>query len=110
MAVKRLATCPACAKERDVDAQRGLLAAEAAWARRVERSGSPMTPPEGCMRTLALQHNPRWFWACDLCLRSKAALAADVDREHLGLGTPFAAYVSRPFTCGDCGRPSSFSA
>jgi rubrerythrin len=99
----RLVSCPSCKKERDVDAQDGLRRAEAAWSSRAAMR-------EGGMRDLALASRPNWFWACDACLRSGRALSANVDRQHLGLGTPFAAYVDRPFRCEDCGVDSLFSA
>lgn len=62
------------------------------------------------MRTLALQEHPQWFWACDRCLSSRRAVAAAPARQTLGLGTPFAAYVDRPFRCEDCGATAVFSA
>ena len=97
------AACPSCGKQRDLEAQRGLLAAEEIWAAR-----EPGALPDG-MRKLALRAHPRWFRACDACLRAGRALAADVRRQHLGMGTPFAAYVARPFRCEDCRAESAFS-
>lgn len=111
----RTGLCPACDHERPLASQRGLLDAERAWF--VDRSrdappGHPFAPlPDGMQRLAANRGTAgRWFWACDLCLKSGRALGADVRKQHLGLGTPFAAYVDRPFACADCGAPSVFTA
>ena len=103
----RKAVCPGCDKARDVDAQKGLMSVERSW--RAMRGG-PWTDP---MRRLAVEVSGepgRWFWACDLCLKSGRALRADVTRHNIGLGTSYAAYVDRPFECTDCQSPSVFSA
>jgi hypothetical protein len=51
-----------------------------------------------------------WFWACDACVDSGRAVAADVTKVTISMGTPFAAYVDRPFRCSDCGIDAVFSA
>jgi len=109
----RAARCPACGKRRDVDKQRALRKVEDAWrARQASRLApdSPFYPREGHMRQLALSDDSRWFWACDACVRSGRAVVADPMKQTLGLGSPFAAYVDRPFRCEDCGTNSVFSA
>ena len=108
----RKATCPACGKRRDVDGQKLLRAVEIVWFDReaaLHPPTSPFHPLADGMRRLALEGHADWFWACDLCIRAKRA-RADVAKQNLGLGTPYAAYVDRPFRCEDCGAPSVFSA
>jgi hypothetical protein len=107
------ATCPACGKQRDVEKQAALRRVEDEWFRRealrYER-GSPFYPREGGMRGLACAGHARWFWACDACIQSGRAVVANIAKQLLGVGTPFAAYVDRPFRCEDCGSESVFSA
>ena len=108
-----LAVCPACGKRRDIEAQVALRRAEKRWFRREALRYLPDSafyPLTDGMRRLARHATGKWFWACDACIDSGRALAANVTRQHLGLGTPFAAYVDRPFQCTDCGKPSVFSA
>lgn len=110
----RLGQCPSCGHPRCVDNQRGLLDAERAWYYREfalhPSPTNPFHPLQDGMRKLAIRGSDRWFWACDSCLRSGRALAANVVRQNLALGTPFAAYVDRPFVCEDCLKPSVFDA
>jgi hypothetical protein len=109
----RKATCPACGKRRDVDGQKLLRAVEAAWFQReaaMYPPTSPFHPPADGMRGLALQGADDWFWACDRCIHAKRALKANVAKQNLGMGTPYAAYIDRPFRCEDCGAPSVFTA
>ncbi len=98
----RLARCTGCGKARDVDLQRGLAAADAAWAECGRGSA-------GDLLAAALLEHRNWYWACNECLRGKRALAADPAKQTLGMGTPFAAYVDRPFHCEDCGAASCFT-
>lgn len=70
----------------------------------------PFAPLADGMRQLAIAGNDRWFWACDGCLAERIAIPADVTVQHLGMGTPFAAYVDRPFRCEDCGKQTVFGA
>ena len=110
---KRTARCPACKKPRSVDEQQGLLQVETEWFKReaaLYQPESPMYPLEGGMRKLAVDGTGRWFWACDECLRKGSAIRADITRQNLGMGTPFAAYVDRPFRCADCGTEAVFAA
>jgi hypothetical protein len=90
-----LARCPACDSRRDVETQAALRRTEDVWfereASRYAR-GSPFYPLRDGMGRLACSGNARWFWACDECLRSGRAFAADVTKQYLGVGTPFAAY------------------
>lgn len=106
----RLARCPGCGKSRDVDAQRGLRRAELAWFAWSTLRDRAFPPRMDGMRRLALEQHPKWFWACDGCLASGAAVAATVTRQQLGMGTPFSAYVDRPFRCEDCGCDAVFRA
>ncbi len=111
----RMGTCRACGERRDVDAQRGLLAAELAWVgtdalKHGLTPGSQFFPLSDGMRRLAERGHDKWFWACDGCLASGAAIVALPGKQTLGLGMPFAAYVARPFTCEDCGEPAVFGA
>src|SRR4051812_43244228 len=105
------ARCPACGELRDPEVQSGLRRAEKLW---VARESAWRAPGDWSafpvMRELAREHHPRWFWACDDCLASGRALAADVEKQNLSMGTPFAAYVDRPFRCEDCGADTLFSA
>jgi hypothetical protein len=116
MSPRRLASCPCCNKKRDVDEQQGLRAVEAVWfkwdaARCNNNPCHPFYPLLDGMRQLAVEHHEgSWFWACDACLKEKRAIAADVTKVTIGMGTPFAAYVDRPFRCEDCGAESVFSA
>lgn len=108
------ATCPACKHVRPLPSQKGLLAAERAFVAACSRDlapGSPFAPREDGMRRLASERggHPRWFWACDPCIKAGRALTADVTKQVLGLGTPFAAYIERPFICEDCGARSVFT-
>lgn len=108
------ATCPACLHVRPLGSQKALLAAERAFVAMRSRDvapGSPFAPLEDGMRRLASERggHPRWFWSCDLCIKAGRALPADVTKQVLSLGTPFAAYIERPFTCEDCGARSSFT-
>jgi hypothetical protein len=110
---KALARCPACNERRDVDKQIALRRVEDAWfAKESARyaSDSYFQPLEGGMRKLACTERPNWFWACDECIGSGRARIADITKQQLGLGTPFAAYVDRPFRCEDCGKESIFGA
>lgn len=112
-AAERKATCPACGKPRDVDGQKLLRATEAAWFKREAAFYPPtslLRPLADGMRRLAAEGHPDWFWACDRCLRSKRALGANIAKENLGMGTPFAAYVDRPYRCEDCDAKSVFTA
>jgi hypothetical protein len=107
------ARCPACGKARDVEKQRHLVAAERVWfAREAVRyaPGAPFSPLRDGMRQLALRGGGKWFWACDACLDAGRAVVADVGKQQLGMGTPFAAYVPRPFRCEDCRAESVFGA
>jgi len=109
----RIASCPACGRRRDVDGQRALCATERAWFDREAARVPPTShlyPRADGMRQLAVRGERGWFWACDGCLQAKRALKADVARQNLGLGTPFAAYVDRPFHCADCAAKAVFSA
>jgi len=109
----RKATCPACGKRRDVDGQKLLRATESAWFKREAASyppTSPFHPLADGMRRLALEGGSDWFWACDRCIHAKRALKADIAKQNLGLGTPFAAYIDRPFRCEDCETATVFSA
>jgi hypothetical protein len=96
-----------------VETQAALRRTEDVWfereASRYAR-GSPFHPLRDGMRRLACSGEARWFWACDECIRSGRALAAEVTKQYLGVGTPFAAYVDRPFRCEDCGKGSVFTA
>jgi hypothetical protein len=107
------ASCPSCGKNRDVEKQSDLRRVELAWfeqeSRKFER-GSPFYPLEDGMRRLARSVDRRWFWACDECIHSGRALPANIAKQNLGVGTPLAAYVDRPFRCDDCGRECVFSA
>jgi hypothetical protein len=108
-----LARCPSCGKRRDVEKQEALARVEAKWFERDAaryRPDSRLFPLRDGMRRLAQSGEPSWFWACDECIRAKRALVADIDEQNLGTGTPFAAYVDRPFRCGDCGKAAMFSA
>jgi hypothetical protein len=62
------------------------------------------------MRRCARDVNEGWYWACDTCIDAGRAVAADVAAVKIGVGTPFAAYVDRPFVCEDCGAPFVFAA
>jgi hypothetical protein len=105
----RTARCPGCKTERDVDAQQGLRAAELAIHTR-EKAWLTTEPPADAIRALAMENNDRWFWACDECLTSGRAIAADVTKVNVSMGAPFAAYVDRPFRCEDCHADVVFSA
>lgn len=61
-------------------------------------------------RILACEGHSNWFWACDDCLQSGRAIAADATKVNVSMGMPFAAYVDRPFRCEDCHADSMFSA
>lgn len=112
----RMAKCPVCSEWCDVDRQMFLLDAETKWFRRQVGglvNGLALLPGDALpeqMRQLAIQGHANWFWACDRCIDQGKAIAADVDVQNLSMGTPFAAYVDRPFQCADCGQPSTFSA
>jgi hypothetical protein len=109
----RSATCPVCGRRRNVDQQKKLRATEAIWFKREAayyEAGSPFYPLVDGMRGLAISGQREWFWACDGCIRGRRALTANITKQVLGLGTPFAAYVDRPFRCSDCDTPSVFTA
>jgi hypothetical protein len=106
--VTRSTACPACGKERDLDAQKRLRATEAAWIASLPSPG-PATLDGDVMRYVAHKLPGDWYWACDRCLLSSKALSADPTKQVLGMGTPYAAYVARPFRCRDCGKDSVFS-
>jgi len=110
---ERKATCPACGKGRDVDGQKLLRATETIWFKREAANYPPtslLQPLADGMRRLALEGRDDWFWACDRCLQSKRAVSPNVAKQNLGMGTPFAAYVDRPFRCEDCDAASVFTA
>lgn len=108
-----VAVCPGCSKKRDVDKQAALRAVEATWFR--EPRGWPQ-PQEDDMRHLATQQlsagrgRHTFFWACDECVNSGRAISADVTKVNISIGTPYAAYVDRPFRCDDCKAEAVFSA
>lgn len=104
------AICPGCHQERDVDAQTGLRAFEAAWIvwERLRWDGA--RPGARDIRNLAENNTPNWYWACDECIANGRAVAADPYYVNISMGTPFAAYVDRPFRCEDCGAASVFGA
>lgn len=114
MKIESEATCPACRTSVTLASQSQLLATERAylaeWSAREGASGA-FTPRVDGMRALACDPatHGRWFWACDRCLETGLAIAADVTKQTLGVGTPFAAYVPRPFTCSDCACEAVFS-
>lgn len=105
--------CPSCKTEKDISQQRGLLAVEKLWyLHRLKIDPNPKSPahpqPDG-MRRLAAQ-NTQWFWACDHCLAEGRALPSDPTKHNIAMGTSYAAYIDRPFTCETCQCPSVFSA
>lgn len=106
------AKCPSCLEERDIDEQKSLLQAEAAFVvQRAEgrQPGEFGYPLLDGFRRLAAEGHARWFWACDGCVESGKALASNVAVQNVATGTPFAAYVTRAFTCEDCDAASTFS-
>ena len=112
-AADRKATCPVCGKRRDVDRQKRLRATEAIWFRReagCHLPSSPFYPLADGMRRLAIQGRRDWFWGCDRCIQARYAVKANIAKQVLGLGTPFAAYIDRPFRCSDCDTQSVFTA
>jgi hypothetical protein len=104
------ARCPACGELRDPEVEAGLRRAEERWLAREGTWPPPGRRSLAPMRELARENHPNWFWACDDCLASGRALAADVMNENLSMGTAFAAYVDRPFRCEDCRADTRFSA
>lgn len=109
----RKATCPACGKRRDADRQKRLRDTEAIWFKReasYHQPSSPFYPLADGMRRLAIQGHRDWFWACDRCIQARYAVKASIAKQVLGLGTPFAAYIDRPFRCSDCDTRSVFTA
>jgi hypothetical protein len=104
----RLGRCPGCSNERDVDAQVGLLEAEATIVVREKRSSG--NDIGDAVRRLACATPANWFWACDECVREGRGLVADATDVTCSMGLPFAGYVDRPFVCEDCGTDAIFSA
>lgn len=106
-----LARCPSCGNDRDVDVQTSLRQVEATWVDWETTRMHGMVRPRGSeLRHLAWKGEGNWFWACDDCIASGRAVAADVTWVNISMGTPFAAYVDRPFVCEDCHAPWIFSA
>jgi hypothetical protein len=96
-----------------VDQQKALLEVESQWFAGQAKGRNPGSfgyPLEAGMRELARLGVGNWFWACDRCIDAGRARRADITKQNLGLGTPFAAYIDRPFTCQDCRQPSVFGA
>jgi hypothetical protein len=101
-----------CGKARDVDRQKQLRATEVRWFEReadLFPPTSPFHPLADGMRRLAMGRGHEWYWACDRCIHARRAVKANIAAQNLGLGTPFAAYIDRPFRCEDCDARSVFT-
>lgn len=106
-----LGTCPSCGEERALDKEEHLRCAqEAFFAERSHHTkpGQDFYPLEDGFQVLAAEGHKRWFWACDKCIESGQAIAANITLQNVATGTPFAAYVDRAFRCTDCGADSVF--